>query len=198
MPITQYYPNLNNVNWVVNNAIGLQLILNITAQRKSLTYSAMCPSATPNWNANNNSCGVCPSGQLWNYNTYVCETCPTGTFINYKSRICSHHLYGVWETSLNAPNLIFNGISLAQYQSIQAKAAITYPGIAPCPSGTPYFDGFNCISCPPAFPFFSMQNQACTTCPAGSVYKANLQDCFNTLGIVHAYPNIGKMYSSVL
>jgi hypothetical protein len=197
-PIPVYYPNLNNINWIVNNAIGLQLIVNITNQRQAMTYSVMCPNSAPNWNGNNNSCGACPAGLLWNYNTYLCESCPSGTFLNYKARVCSHHLHGVWETSLRAPNLVFNGISLAQYQSIQTQLTIKYPNIAVCPSPTPYFDGFGCISCPSAFPLFSLQHRACTNCPAGSNYNANLNDCFNNLGIVHANPNIGKMYSSVL
>lgn len=62
VPSPQYYPNLNNTGWIVDNATGLQLLLNMTNQRKLIPGAIICPNSAPNYDYNTNTCGVCPAG----------------------------------------------------------------------------------------------------------------------------------------
>jgi len=93
---------------------------------------------------------------LWNYHNYTCMTCPTGEVIDLTSRTCGRKLYGVYQTNIHSPNLLFNGISYAQYNNTYNTNKLSYPGIKDCPSATPYYDGFNCIACNGSLPLFSM------------------------------------------
>ena len=198
MHMPQYYPNLNNSNWIVNNTTGLKLLLNMTNKRKLLQGAQMCPSSAPNFNLNTNTCGNCPTGQFWNYYNYTCMVCPTGLQVDPNTKTCLKKLIGVYETNLTAPNLLFNGIAKAQYQYLQTQNQFTNPGIKKCPNPTPYFDGFKCIACHAPYPLFSMLHKTCAVCPVGTLYSHSSFDCLTKNGgLVKSPPNLGKMYSSI-
>jgi hypothetical protein len=169
----------------------------MTAQRKKIPGAIVCPSSKPNYDYNTNSCGVCPAGLYWNYNNYTCMACATGLIIDLTSRTCALRLYGVYQTNINSSNLLFNGISPAQYQATYNQNKLTYPNIKDCPPATPYFDGFNCIACNGTLPLFSMYHKLCSICPPTAPYDPATFNCVSSNGVVQSPPNIGKMYSSI-
>ena len=109
----QYYPNLNNSLWIVNNTTGLKQLLNMTQQRKLLKGATICPTSTPDFNINTNTCLKCPTGEYWNYFNYTCMACPAGLQVDPNTRTCSKKLIGVYQTNLTAKNLLFNGLPKA-------------------------------------------------------------------------------------
>lgn len=124
--------------------------------------------------------------------------CPSGLQVDPNTRTCLKKLVGVYQTNLNAPNLLFNGISVAQFQYMQTQNLISYPRIQNCPLSTPFFDGFKCLSCLPPYPLFSMMHKTCASCPLGTSYNQNQQACLSANGgLVTSPPNLGKMYSSI-
>jgi hypothetical protein len=197
-PTPQFYPNLNTSTWIVNNATDLQILKNLTNARKVMAGAQMCPNSTPDYNNNTNTCQSCPAGEYWNYNNYSCMACPPNMTVDYYTRTCAVKTVGVYQTSINSPNLLFGGFPRAQWQSIYDANLAKYPGIKDCPPATPYFDGFGCIACGGNYTLFSLLNQACTLCPTGSSYHPNSNACIsNSSGLYQSPPNIAKMYSSI-
>jgi hypothetical protein len=103
---------------------------------------------------------------------------------------------GLFQTNLSSPNLIFNGISLGEWQDIQASNKTKYPNIKDCPSDKPYFDGFDCISCHPFVPYFNIDNLLCQNCGEAK-YDSQRKECVLDNTVVTTSPNIAKMYSSI-
>ena len=197
-PVPQYYPNLNNSNWIVNNTTGLKKLFNMTNQRKLLPGAKMCPASAPDFNIHTNTCNKCAAGLYWNYYNYTCMACPAGEQVDPNTRTCLKKLIGVYDTNLSSSNLLFNGISKAQYKAINTNLKLTYPGLKNCPVATPYFDGFKCIACKAPYPLFSMLHKTCAACPAGTTYHPGSYECLSTGGgLVASPPNLGKMYSSI-
>lgn len=124
--------------------------------------------------------------------------CPSGLQVDPNTRTCLKKLVGVYQTNLNAPNLLFNGISVAQNQYIQTQSQIKYPSLSSCPLSTPFFDGFKCISCKTPYPQFSMVHKTCASCPSGTTYSSTSFACMSAHGgVATSSPNLGKMYSSI-
>ena len=193
-----YYPNLNSTTWIVSNSASLTNLVTLTKQRKAMNGAVQCPLSTPNYNNLTSQCLSCPNNTYWNYDTFICTICSPGMAVNMMTRQCTNLLTGVYQTNLNAPNLLYGGLSQAQLQAQQAKNQSTYPGIQNCPLSTPYFDGFGCISCPGIDPLFSISRQLCTACPSGSTYDTKSKMCLSSTNkLVLSPPNMGKMYSSI-
>lgn len=90
--------------------------------------------------------------------------------VDVNTRKCSKRLVGVYQTSLNSQNLIFDGYPKAEFQDKYDENKRKYPSIQDCPTEKPYFDGFGCISCPSGNPYFSLIASECSNCPAQSAY----------------------------
>lgn len=196
--LPNYYPDLNLTTWIVSSKAGFQQLINMTNFRKTLPRATPCPPSTPNYNNQTGKCLSCPANTYWNYNTLLCLGCSSGMQVNMMTRQCATLMVGVYQTNLNAANLLYGGISQAQitYQHNQNK--INYPGIQNCPLNTPYFDNFTCINCPPVAPLFNLVHSICTSCPLGSRYHNISKVCLSaTNKLVISPPNVGKMYSSI-
>ena len=197
-PTPLFYPNLHNTNWIVNNSTGLVQLFKMLNKRKLQKGSRPCPNSAPNYDLNTNTCGKCAIGQLWNYNNYTCMVCPSGLQVDPNTKTCLMRIVGAYQTNLSSVNLLFNGISKAQYQYVQSQNFINYPYIKDCPLSAPYFDGFKCIACHAPYPLFSMLHKTCASCPTGTIYHQNTFVCLTPNGgLVTSPPNLGKMYSSI-
>ena len=83
---------------------------------------------------------------------------------------CGKRIVGQFQTNLNSKNLLYDGFPKAQFEEEYNTNKQKYPQIQDCPSNKPYFDGFACITCPPAKPLFSMLTKLCFSCPPNSLY----------------------------
>jgi hypothetical protein len=197
-PLPNYYPNLNSQGWIVDNTSSLKLLISNTNALKKVKGAIICPSSAPDYNFNTNLCGNCPTGQYWNYNNYTCMACPTNYSVDPNTRTCLLPLVGTYQTNLTAQHLLFNGISIAQYNYIQSQQKLKYPNIQSCPLSAPFFDGYKCIACKNPYPLFSMLHRTCAACPIGTVYSVSSSDCVGVNGgLATSPPNLGKMYSSI-
>lgn len=147
------------------------------------------------------SCVNCPTGQFFSYDTLQCNVCPTGQAFDVNVRTCLQVLpVGQYQTNINSTNLIYGGLSKAQWQSYYDTNRTVYPGIQDCPNQTPYYDGINCIQCPSMIPYFELEYRLCMTCPTGSTYtvSASYSGCITASN--QQYPmgsDIAKMFSNI-
>jgi hypothetical protein len=161
------YPNLNNTNWGANNITD---VINWRNQLQNVNGSQMCPDAQPHYNGY--VCLSCDPGQFFNYDTFQCSYCPTGSSFDLNTRTCLQVLpVGLVQTNIDSKNLIYGGISKAQWQSYYNSNKTAYPNIQDCPTQTPYYDGINCVQCPSTMPYFNLEYRLCMTCPTGTQYS---------------------------
>jgi hypothetical protein len=73
-PKPNYYPNLNNNNWIVGNS-SIDKALNFTKSRKDLKNSLPCPSNASFFNNNTFDCQSCPNETYFSYDTFNCTPC---------------------------------------------------------------------------------------------------------------------------
>ena len=142
------YPNLNDPNWVATNISDVVAYRN----RLNVTGSVMCPATEPHYDGY--KCLNCPAGQQFNYNTMQCAVCPPPSIFNLNTHQCLPPLSGLYQTNINNTNLIFGSTPKAQWQDYYNRNVTA--GARDCPPATPYYDGNNCIQCPPTYPLFSL------------------------------------------
>jgi hypothetical protein len=170
----------------------------LISDRKALKNAVECPNEQPHFNNNTLDCQVCPDNQSFDYEKGNCVSCGQGEEVDLNTRKCGKRLVGVYQTSLSAKNLLFDGKSKAEYQDDYDNNKKKYPAIQDCPASTPYFDGFACIACPAAHPLFSLDSKLCSNCPEGSSYVEKEYQCRNAAGdLKRSDPTISKMYSSI-
>ena len=105
---------------------------------------------------------------------------------------------GLYQTSLNSPNLLYGGLPRAQHQDNYDSNKTTYPTIQDCPAATPYYDGYQCIKCFDFAPDFNLVTRRCQNCPENSTYNTVLKDCLDSNNdVISSPPNIAKMYSTI-
>jgi hypothetical protein len=116
-PKPNNYPNLTNSNWIVGDATGVDRVINLTLARKKLNDSRPCPEFTEFFNNNTDDCQSCPNGTFFNYDTFTCSSCPANQSVDPNTHKCASKLpNGTYQTNLNSPNLIYNGVSIGELQ----------------------------------------------------------------------------------
>ena len=199
VPKPHYYPNFANNDWVVDDAEGIQRLINLTVARKNLTQPLPCPIATPFFNKNTLECQSCPTNHYYNYDQLVCVVCNNKQSVDPNVHVCSEKKpEGLLRTSLNSSNLIYNGISIAELQEKSEAVKAKYPHVADCPAEKPYFDGYDCIACLSWVPHFNVETLVCQDCgSSGAEYSKEMHDCVKEEQVVNTAPNPAKMYSSI-
>jgi hypothetical protein len=112
----EYYPNLNNNQWIVSSDAGLKKAIQLTKDRSAIPGSAICPEDKPHFNINSKTCEGCVKDTFWNYETSACMACAVGEEVDHNTRKCGKRIVGVHQTSLNSPKLLFDGLPKAQFQ----------------------------------------------------------------------------------
>lgn len=117
---------------------------------------------------------------------------------NLNARQCLQPLSGPYQTNINTPNLIYGSTPKAQLQDQYDTNKAN--GAQDCPAATPFYDGYNCIQCPPTAPLFNLQYRICMRCPEGYTYTASstYQGCLSSGGsTLNVTPDIAKMYANI-
>lgn len=107
---------------------------------------------------------------------------------------------GQSQTNINSSNLIYGGLSKAEWQQYYDQNKTAYPNIQDCPTQTPYYDGINCIQCPSQIPYFDLQYRLCMNCPTGTVYSdtTDYKGCLTPANQKQDIgPDIAKMFSNI-
>lgn len=125
-------------------------------QRKALKNALECPVDKPHFNNDTKDCQKCLDKEFFDYDLRKCTVCGSGLEVDVNTRKCAKRIVGVYQTSLNTHNLLFEGKPKAQFQEEYDNNKKTYPSIQDCPTDKPYFDGFECIACPSSNPLFSL------------------------------------------
>lgn len=115
-----------------------------------------CPADKPHFNNDTKDCQKCLEKEFFDYDLRKCTVCGSGLEVDVNTRKCAKRVVGVYQTSLNTHNLLFEGKPKAQFQEEYNNNKKTYPSIQDCPTDKPYFDGFECITCPPSNSLFSL------------------------------------------
>ena len=174
----EYYPNLNNNQWIVSSNAGLTKVLQLAKTRAAIPGSATCPEDKPHFNLPSKNCESCAKDTYWNYDTSSCMSCAVAEEVDQNTRKCSKTIVGVHQTSLFAAKLLFDGLPKAQFQEEYDSNKQKYPNIQDCPAKKLYFDGFGCIECPPSHPLFSLLTKLCSSCPPNSIYDEQNRYCY--------------------
>lgn len=86
----------------------------------------------------------------------------------------------IFQTNLYADNWILGNYTTEDIMKIYNKRTEQYDNVTNCPLERPFFDGKQCIQCPPGSPVFNMETQQCGNCPAGERVDDVAKRCTST------------------
>ncbi len=145
-----------------------------------------CPVTAPYYTPQ--GCVACqPPNTLFNQSSLQCTSCPAGTY--YSSTIAS-----CVQSPPNATNLA------ASNGNYVGPTPVTSPNDIVCPAIAPFFNGTQCINCPPTDPLFNTTTKTCTHCPTGSTFDNSTHVCrlvpnatnpavYGLMPVVGSFPN---------
>ena len=143
-------------------------------------------------------CISCSKDEVFSFDAEKCTKCTSGTQFNKNMHVCVNPQKLYQTNPLTAPNLIYGGVSRAEWAYSYRKVQEVEPSVIDCPTEKPFFDGIICISCPVDKPYFNLLDKSCSTCDKGSEYDSSVHECLSDEGnIVTQTPNIEKMAAGI-
>lgn len=88
-PKPTYYPNLTNNNWIVNDADGIDRVINLTKSLKKINDSIPCPQNKEFYNSNTLECQSCPKATYFNYDNNTCNPCNDPLSVDPNTHKCA-------------------------------------------------------------------------------------------------------------
>jgi hypothetical protein len=175
---TAYQSNIYAPNWITGNQTINDIVNQYIARSQQYDNITNCPLTAPFYNGF--QCISCTDPfPIFDMKALVCTNCPAGQILDTQSKVC---VLGV-PSQPNATN-IYTPINYLGPQPILSPYDI------PCPTTTPYFNGFGCIACPTQSPIFNGTSGQCTNCPIGSQFNSITHACI--------YPTANATNPSVL
>lgn len=162
-----FQSNIYASNWI----LGDQTIDDLIEEyyQRSLQYHNVtnCPEQFPFFDGK--ACIACEENYpVFNMKTKQCDRCPYDTAVNTDLRTCQQ-----------IPH--FSDYTTLENYLPDSPIPPVEPGMTPCPSRKPYFNG-TCVACKlPSY--WSVKDNVCKSCLAGNVFDVNIKSCTKPVGL---------------
>jgi hypothetical protein len=128
-----------------------------------------CPEKTPYWNG---TCINCKGGKWWSVKDSTCKSCPAGKAFDVNLKACITPSGTNLLTVLEGTNWVTGPGNCTNVLKERAKLVDGNSSTPQyCSNNSPYFDGFQCISCDQQFDLSTLK---CVSAPNNTQYDDNL------------------------